>query len=179
MEYCALLDASQLIFLDESGAHLGMTALYGRSFSHERTKSFSPFNKGIRVSLMAALGIDEIKAALFGQWHVNGEIFLQFIQECLVPVLEPGHIVFMDNLKAHKVCGVRESIEKVGASLIYLPPYSPDLSPIELAWSKIKAYLRKKAARTFEQLQQFISEAFATITSSDIAAWFEYCGYHN
>lgn len=177
MECHSLLDASRFIFLDESGVHLGMSRLYGRGFRHERIKSFSPFNKGSRLTMIAAVGIDEIKAALFGQWHVDGEIFLQFIQECLVPVLLPGQYVLMDNLKAHKVSGVREAIESVGAKLVYLPPYSPDLSPIELAWSKIKTYLRRKAARTVEELQEVICEAFATITHADLSAWFEHCGY--
>lgn len=179
MTCCSLLNASNFIFLDESGSHLGMNRLYGRGIRHERIKSFAPFNKGTRVTLIAAIGIEEIKAAMFGQWHINGDIFLQFIRECLVPVLQPGQFVLMDNLSAHKVSGVRESIESTGARLVYLPPYSPDLSPIELAWSKIKAYLRKKVARTFDELQQAICEAFASITPSDLLAWFEHCGYCN
>lgn len=179
IECCALLDVNNFIFLDESGSHLGMSRLYGRGFSHERIKSFAPFNKGTRVTLIAAIGIEQVKAAMFGQWHVDGDIFLQFIRECLVPVLKPGQFVLMDNLNVHKVSGVKESIEAVGAKLVYLPPYSPDLSPIELAWAKIKTYLRKKAARTFDELQHAICEAFATITHDDLLAWFEHCGYCN
>lgn len=104
-----------------------MSRLYGRGFRHKRIKSFAPFNKGTRVTLIAAIGIEEVKAAMFGQWHIDGDIFLQFIQKCLVPVLRPGQFVLMDNLNVHKVSGIRESIEAVGAKLVYLPPYSPDL----------------------------------------------------
>jgi transposase len=167
----------KFIFIDESGVHLGMTRGYGRALSHERAVSFSPFNKGTRVTMIAAIGVNKIKTATFGDWHVDGNIFLGFIQECLVPVLESGQYVFLDNLSTHKVVGVREAIEAVGAKLIYLPPYSPDLNPIELCWSKIKNYLQKKAARTFEQLQQVMSEAFKSVNSSDLENWFEHCGY--
>lgn len=177
MECCALLDANHFIFLDESGSHLGMSRLYGRGKSHERVKSYAPFNKGVRVTMIAAVGVEGVKAASFGEWHVDGEIFLQFIQECLVPALEPGQVVLMDNLSVHKVSGVQQAIEAVGARLVYLPPYSPDLSPIELAWSKIKTYLRKKSARTFDELKSAICEAFAEITQTDLQAWFEHCGY--
>jgi transposase len=95
----------------------------------------------------------------------------------LVPQLRPGHVVVLDNLKAHKVTGVREAIEAVGARLIYLPPYSPDFSPIEECWSNIKTILRTKAARTLEHLWQAITEAFAAITSQDVQGWFTHAGY--
>ena len=94
-----------------------------------------------------------------------------------MPVLKVGDVVIMDNLSAHRVTGVKEAIETVGAQLMYLPPYSPDLSPIELCWSKIKNHLRKKAARDDESLQVAICEAFKTVTQSDIENWFAHCGY--
>jgi transposase len=108
---------------------------------------------------------------------VDGAAFLAFVQEVLVSQLRPGQVVVLDNLKAHKVAGVREAIEAVGARLLYLPPYSPDFSPIEECWSKIKAILRTKAARTLESLQQAITEAFAAITSQDAQGWFTHAGY--
>lgn len=172
-------DRSKLIFIDESGAHLAMSRLYGRGPSQERVVSYAPFNKGTRVTMIAAIGVEEIKAATFGDWHVDGDIFLGFIKECLVPVLQPGDIVMLDNLKAHKVSGIREAIEATGGRLVYLPPYSPDLNPIELCWSKIKNYIRKKSARTLEHLQQVIGEAFKEVTSMDLQNWFEHCGYCN
>ena len=178
-EYFLEASMDKLIFLDESGVHLAMNRTYGRGLSGERVVSYAPCNKGTRVTMIAAIGVEEVKAATFGDWHVDGDIFLAFISRCLVPVLEPGNLVFLDNLKAHKVEGVREVIESAGAQLIYLPPYSPDLNPIELCWSKIKNHLRKKAARTFEQLKQAISEAFNEIKPIDLQRWFEHCGYGN
>jgi transposase len=178
-EYFAKIDMDKLIFIDESGVHLSMTRAYGRASSQERVIDYAPFNKGTRVTMIAAIGSDEVKAAMFGDWHVDGEIFLHFIRECLVPTLEPGHRVILDNLSTHKVSGVREAVEATGAKLVYLPPYSPDLTPIELFWSKIKSYLRKKAARTFDDLKKTIGYAFKEIKQSDFHNWFEHCGYCN
>jgi len=105
-----------------------MGRLYGRAKGAERVKSFVPFDKGKRMTIIAALGVEEIKTGLFGHWYTDGEIFLGFITDCLVPVLQTGDIVVMDNLSAHKVTGVKEAIEAAGAQLLYLPPYSPDLN---------------------------------------------------
>lgn len=154
-----------------------MSRLYGRAYGGERIKSYEPFNKGKRVTMVAAMGIEGIKAATFGQWHLDGDLFLEFINQCLVPCLEPGTIVLMDNLSSHKVAGVREAIEARGARLVYLPAYSPDLTPIELCWSKLKTFIRKKAVRTFTDLKKAVCEAFATIRGSDIQGWYEHCGY--
>ena len=155
-----------------------MHSLYGRCKSHERLRSYAAFNKGTRVTMIAAIGPEEVTSATYGQWHVDGEIFLGFIRECLVPVLQPDQIVIMDNLSTHKVAGVRELIESTGARLVYLPPYSPDFSPIELFWSKIKTIIRKYAARTFAELQKAITMAFKSINRSDLTGWFEHCGYN-
>lgn len=154
-----------------------MSRGYGRALSSERAYEDAPFNRGTRVTMLSAIGLEEIKAATFGAWHLDGSIFLQFVKEQLVPALKPGDIVVMDNLKTHKVKGVKEAIEGVGAQLVYLPAYSPDLSPIELCWSKIKSYLRKKAARTLEELTGVIMEAFRSIEKSDLEGWFKHCGY--
>lgn len=172
------VDKSRLIFIDESGTHLGMSRLYGRAKGGERVNSFVPFDKGKRITLIAALGADEIKAGLFGHWYTDGKVFLEFINYHLVPTLQAHDIVIMDNLSAHKVLGVRESIEAAGARLLYLPPYSPDLSPIELCWSKIKSHLRKKAASNDAQLKRAICDAFKTVTQNDIENWFAHCGYY-
>jgi transposase len=101
--------------------------------------------------MVGALGLGGVVAAMMVEAFVDGATFLAFVQEVLVPQLQPGHVV-LDNLKAHKAAGVREAIEAVGARLLYLPPYSPDFSPIEECWSKIKAILRTKATRTLEHL---------------------------
>jgi transposase len=177
IESCQQESVEKFIFLDESGLHLGMSPMYGRAKGGGRVKSHEPFNKGKRVTMIAAIGLEEVKAATFGEWHVDGNIFLEFIRQVLVPVLNPGQMVFMDNLSTHKVSGVRELIEATGAKLVYLPPYSPDLNPIELFWSKVKHTIRKKSARTFHALSEAISEAFKSVNSTDLFGWFEHCGY--
>ena len=103
--------------------------------------------------------------------------FLSFVQTMLVPELRPGHIVIMDNVNFHKHGQVREAIERAGSRLLFLPPYSPDLSPIELMWSKLKQYLKKKAARTMADFHKALLEAFETLTDYDFEAWFDDCGY--
>jgi transposase len=171
------INAEELIFLDESGLHLGMTRSYGRGLVSERVKDFAPFNKGKRVTMIAAVGVSEVKTALYGDWHLDGDIFISFVEKCLVPVLQPGQFVIMDNLKTHKVTPIKNLIEQTGARLVYLPPYSPDMTPIELCWSKIKNYIRKQKARSLKALDKAIKDAFKTITANDLEGWFEHCGY--
>lgn len=107
----------------------------------------------------------------------DGDIFLAYLEQVLCPQLRPGQVVIMDNLSAHKVDGVCQLIEATGAKLIYLPPYSPDLNPIEQAWSKIKQILRSLKARTVEALETAVAEALRAITPEDAIAWFSHCGY--
>jgi transposase len=155
-----------------------MSRLYGRAQGKKRVKGFSRFHPGQRTTLIGALGRQGFKAGLFGSWYTDGSIFLTFIQQHLAPSLNPGDVVVMDNLSAHKVGGVKETIEKAGARLLYLPPYSPDLSPIELAWSKIKNTLRKSSAFTTKKLYHSICKAFRSVTNKDSSAWFKHCGYN-
>jgi transposase len=112
-----------------------------------------------------------------GAGCTDGEVFLAFLQEVLVPQLQPGQILILENLKAHKVAGVADACAAVGVRLLSLPPYSPDLSPIEECWSKVKTLLRAKAARTLEALEQAIAEVLAAITSQDAHGWFAHAGY--
>ncbi len=109
-----------------------------------------PTGPGRRISTIGALGVEGLKTAMCFEGTWNGEVFLQFLDQFLVPILRPGQIVLLDNAKAHQVAGVRERIEGTGARVLYLPPYSPDLNPIEMAWSKVKQFLRKAQARTLE-----------------------------
>lgn len=171
------IDPSRLIFIDESGVHCGMSRLYGRAIGKKRAKGYSAFYPGQRTTLIGALGCRGFTASLFGAWYTNGSIFLTFVQENLVPTLIPGDVVVMDNLSAHKVTGIKQSIEKAGARLLYLPPYSPDLSPIELAWSKMKNTLRTIGALTPRKLHQAICQAFHSVSQKDSIAWFKHCGY--
>jgi transposase len=127
--------------------------------------------------MVGASGVVGVVAAMMGEGCVDGAAFLAFGQEGLGPQLRPGHVVVLDHLKAHKVAGVGEAIEAVGAQLLYLPPSAPDFSPIEESWSTIKTILQTKAARTLIRLWQAITEAFAAITSQDAPGWFTHAGY--
>jgi len=143
----------QLIFLDESGANLKMHMAYGRGYPGQRIIHSAPFNRGNRLTLISAISMRKVEAALYGEWAANGFIFMQFLEQCLIPAIKVGDIVCYDNVSFHKVAGAQKLIESVGARLLYLPPYSPDLNPIEMMWGKIKMYLKKQAARTLETFQ--------------------------
>lgn len=171
------VDPEQLIFIDEMGSNLALARLYARAPQGQRAYASKPLNRGVNVTTIGALGLGEIKAVMTVEGGVDGEVFRIYVEQVLVPQLEPGQVVVMDNLKAHKVQGIEEAIEKVGARVVYLSPYSPDFSPIELCWAKLKAFLRAKAARTREALDQAITETLQTITAQDALGWFAHCGY--
>ena len=164
-------------FVDESGVNLALTRLYGRAPAGQRAIGSTPQNYGSNVTLLGALGVTGLTALMTVDGATDGEVFLAFVEQVLCPTLAPGDIVVMDNLSAHKVAGVRPAIEGHGAQLLYLPPYSPDLSPIEQCWSKLKAVLRRIGARTREALETAIQQALETVSESDALAWFAHCGY--
>lgn len=128
--------------------------------------------------MIGAIGAENVKAALYGQWATNGDIFNTFVRDELAPSLKKGDVVLMDNVNFHKSESVRQYIEERGAKLMFLPPYSPDFSPIENMWSKIKSILRKLAPRTERQFKKAVSFAFGSITKNDIAGWYQHCGYN-
>jgi transposase len=171
------MDFNRFKFIDESGVNLAMTRLYGRAPRGERACGSVPINYGSNLTIIGALGTAGLDAMMTVDGATDGEIFRVYVGEMLCPTLQAGDIVVMDNLGAHKVSGIREAIEGRGAKLIYLPPYSPDLSPIERCWSKIKTVLRAKGARTRRALESAIKKALSTITESDALAWFAHCGY--
>lgn len=154
-----------------------MTPLYGRAPRGERAIGSTPINYGQNITLIGALGRQGLDALLMIEGPTDGEVFRAYTEHILCPTLKVGDIVVMDNLGAHKVSGIREAIEGRGAKLIYLPPYSPDLSPIEACWSKLKQALRAAGARTRRALERAIKRALETITESDALAWFAHCGY--
>lgn len=166
-----------LRFIDETGALMNMTLPYGRSPEGERAAGTCPVSKGQRISTIGALSCKGIDACMTFEGTLNGEIFLFYLINFLCPVLKKGEVVIIDNAKAHKVEGVRELIESRGAKPVYLPPYSPDLSPIEMCWSKVKHFLKKAEARTKDALNKAISDALNTVTEKDAEGWFEHCGY--
>jgi len=171
------MDIYNLVFLDESGVNTGMTRLYGRSPSSKRVIDYMPDIRFERTSILSSIRANGEMVPFVFEGALNGELFKAYISQCLVPTLHKGDIVIMDNLTSHKVKGVVEPILAAGAQVIYLPPYSPDLNPIEMMWSKIKAYLRKVKARTKEFLETAITEALNRVTTSDILAWFAENGY--
>lgn len=163
--------------MDESGVNLSFCRDYARTLGGARIKMPKPHARGNYYSLISAVGLDEVKAALYGKWAANGQIFLSFIQDCLVPNLQPHDIVLMDNINFHKSDAVKKAIESVGATLLFLPPYSPDFSPIEMMWSKTKSIFRKLAPRTDKQFKKTVTLAFQSVTKNDLAGWFQHCGY--
>jgi transposase len=176
-ERLAQVRPEDLVFVDESGVNRGMTRRYGRSPQGQRVYGSAPRNYGPNVSVLGALSLGGLLTSGHVEGAIDGELFQLFVDRALVPRLWPGAVVVIDNLTIHKAARVREAIEAVGARLIYLPPYSPDLNPIELAWSKLKSRLRKAAARTTKALQRALSEAIAAISPSDAQGYFAHCGY--
>ncbi len=164
-----------LVFLDESGVNRAMARLFARSKRGERAFGSVPDKRGKNVTLIGALSLEGVIAAMTVEMATTGEVFKAYLEQVLVPVLRAGQVVVMDNLSAHKVDGVRSLIESAGAKLMYLPPYSPDFNPIEMCWSKVKAMLRRIAARTTEALDAAITEALAAVTAEDARGWFAHC----
>lgn len=167
----------RLIFIDESGAKTNMTRLYGRAPRGQRVVDATPHGHWTTTTMISALRVDGSTADMVIESATDGATFLAYVQQVLGPTLKRGDLVIMDNLAAHKMAAVVKAIAATGAEAKFLPPYSPDLNPIEKMWSKIKAYLRKTKARTKEALWTAIGAALATVTASDARGWFTSCGY--
>jgi len=165
------------VFLDESGVTTEMTRRYGRAARGERVHDAVPAGHWHTLTLLAALSLGGVRAAMTVETPTDGDVFLAYGEQVLGPRLEAGEVVILDNLPAHKVAGVRALIEARGAQLLYLPPYSPDFNPIEQAWSKIKELLRALKARTLPLLDDAVTAALAAITPDNAVAWFRHCGY--
>lgn len=170
------IDVRNLVFVDEAGLNLSMTRLFARALEGERAIGSIPGNKGGNVTLLGGLSLDGLIAAMTVPGSTNTDVFLTYVTQVLVPQLWKGAIVVMDNLKVHHAEIVRVAIESVGAKVKFLPPYSPDLSPIELCWSKLKQFLRSCEARTLESLDQAMAEAVNYITEDDAFGWCNHCG---
>jgi len=154
-----------------------MTRLYGRAPSNERVNDYVPDVRFERTSIIAALGLDGITAPLAFKGTLNGDFFGGYVEQVLAPTLSPGEIVFLDNYSPHKVSGVLDPIYEKGATVVFLPEYSPDLNPIELMWSKVKSILRKIKPRTFDELMEALKQALDSVSLIDIAGWFKHHGY--
>lgn len=169
--------AEKLIFLDESGVKLGMTRLYARARRGVRISEATPQSHWKILTIIGAMSTRGMVATMTIPEATDREIFLAYLDQVLCPKLSAGDVVVMDNLSSHKVDGVRQRIEATHATLLYLPPYSPDLNPIEKAWSKMKQLLRGVKSRTEQALDQAIAEALPAITSANARAWFRLCNY--
>lgn len=168
---------NDIVVLDESYATTKFTRLYGRSERGVRLVGRVPHGHWKLLTIIAAMTIEGVLAAASIDASTDGDVFGEFIRNALVPSLRPGQVVVMDNLAAHKVAGIREAIEAVGCRVIYLPPYSPDFSPIEPMWSKVKQRLRTLGARTLASLGEAVTTALNAITPSDCQGYFRHCGY--
>jgi transposase len=171
------MDIEKLVFLDESGVNTNMSRLYARSEGGARANDAVPLNTGVSTTILSSVRMSGETVYTMFPGAVNGERFKEYLKELLVDSLRPGDIVIMDNLRSHKVAGVVELIESAGAFVLYLPPYSPDLNPIEQMWSKIKSYLRMVKARSVDTLIQAIPQAFRLVSTDDIEGWFSHAGY--
>jgi transposase len=173
----AQLDPEQLVFVDESGTNIALTRLYGWAPHDQRARGSAPRNHGTNTTLIAALAPEGLQMPWLIEGAMDSETFEWYIRQQLAPTLRPGQIVVLDNLSAHKGASIREVIEARGCQLLFLPPYSPDFTPIEQAFSKIKAILRGLGARSKEALQEAVRLAIEAITRHDAAAWFAHAGY--
>jgi transposase len=173
----ATLDPGKLVFVDETGAATNMARRYGRSRRGQRLVAAVPHGHWKTTTFVAALRQDRIEAPMVIDQAMNGTIFKAWVEQCLAPTLGPGEIVIMDNLPAHKVKGIREAIEAKKAHLVYLPPYSPDLNPIEQVFAKLKAMLRKAAERSIDRLWHRIGESLNHFPPNECENYFRNAGY--
>jgi len=171
------LDPERLIFIDESGLSTKMARLRGWAPKGERCRAAIPHGHWKTITFVGGLTLTGFVAPMLLDGPMNGECFLAWVEQMLAPTLQPGDIVVMDNLPAHKIAGARDAIEAHGAKLFYLPPYSPDLNPIENAFAKLKAHVRKAAARTLDTLDTAAADALTQFTPDQCLNFFTHAGY--
>jgi transposase len=173
----AALDLRRLKFVDEAGVNLAMTRLYGRAPTGERVIGSVPRNYGENITLLGAIGLQGVQAVMTVNGATDADVFRTDVKRVLGPTLAPGDIVVLDNLSAHKATGMQQALARRRARLLFLPPYSPDLSPMELCLSQLKTALRAAKARTREAIDTAVQKALETVTATDARNWFRHCGY--
>ena len=173
------VDAERLLFVDEMGVNISLSPLYAWSRRGERAFGSAPRNWGKNVTLLASITHRGVGPCLAVEGPTTREVFEAYLERVLAPTLEPGRVMVMDNLSAHKGGRVREIVERAGCELIYLPPYSPDLNPIERAFSKVKGLLRRAEARTREALIEAMGWALEAVSARDARGFFGHCGYRS
>lgn len=177
MELVRLFLKEQFVFVDEAGCQLGMDRRFARSIPGQRAHCKRPFYRGDNINLIGAVATDGLRCLWEVIGTINGEMFAAFVEHGLASRLRRDDVVVMDNLPAHKVSAVRAAIEARGAHLLLLPPYSPDLNPIELLWSKLKETIRGFAPKCIRSFRHALKAAMDKITQTDISNWFRHCGY--
>ncbi len=163
--------------MDECSTNISLATLYARAPKGERAKGKAPRNWGKNVTLVGALSAEGVGAAMSVEGAIDGAAFEGYVERFLAPTLKEGQVVVMDNLQVHKSARVKKLIEEAGAELLFLPPYSPDFSPIEEAFSKVKSILRRIGARTREALVEATGQALGAVSRQDALGWFGHCGY--
>ena len=171
-------DVARFKFVDETSVNLTYTRRYGRAPGGRRVDQPVPLRSGPNVTVIAALTTQGVEAVMELDGAVNAAAFAVYLDQVLGPTLVPGDVVVLDNLRVHKAPGLAEVVEKRGARLLFLPPYSPDFTPVELAFSKLKTFLRTAQARTREALTDAVRAALDWIDENDAQNWFHHCGYH-
>lgn len=171
------IDSDKLIFLDESGANLGMSTDYARAEGGQRAIMPKPFNTGEKFSIIGAIALTGIVAMMYIASAVNTAIFKTFAERLLIPKLRSGQFVIFDNVSFHKSKEIIDLIEATGARVVFLPPYSPDLSPIEKMWSKLKEILKRKKPRAKADFHNAILDAITSMNDNDFEEWYDACGY--
>jgi transposase len=171
------IDAKRLVFVDEMGTNTSLAPLYGWSRRGLRAHLKTPRNWGKNVTLLASITQEGMGPCLAVEGATTKVTFETYLEHVLAPTLRPGQVVVMDNLSAHKGGRVKEIVERRGCELLYLPPYSPDFNPIEQAFSKVKALVRRAEARTRAALIEALGQALSAVTARDTRGFFDYCGY--
>lgn len=171
------MDTERLIFLDESGSHIGMTRDYARAPKGKRAHGRAKRNRGNAATMIRAMGIDGLRTLMTIEGPTTADVFEVFVEQMLIPELKRDDVVVLDNVGAHKPDRIADKIRAAGAHVLFLPPYSPDLNPIEQCWSKLKGTLKSFGATTRRSLDDAIAQEMSLITPQDAAAWFQHCGY--
>ncbi len=174
---CEEIDAGRLVFVDEMGSNTALSSLFAWARRGERAHGKAPRNRGKNTTLLASMSAEGMGSCLAVVGSATKAVFESYVERVLAPSLSPGQVVVLDNLAAHKGERVRELVEERGCELLFLPPYSPDLNPIEEAFSKVKALVRKTEARTREALIEALGRALDTVTARDARGFFGHCGY--
>ncbi|NER97513.1 MAG: IS630 family transposase [Symploca sp. SIO1B1] len=170
-------DFKQLVFLDETGIQLGITQRYARSEQGQRAYGTAPYPHGNIITLLGAIKFDGVVATMTVNGGTTGNVFRTFIKKILLPELSPGDCLVADNLPAHYTNGIKEIVESVGATIVYLSSYSPDFNPIEHWWSQLKAFLRTIKPQTREELEYAISQNISMVSDEHLKNWFTHCCY--